>query len=101
LINVAVGIDLGRYAGIELSADGYEPRLAVRPFGVIGEYAIYAVIPQLRLRYPLAGGRITPYLLTGVGLSWAEVNDRKPAGFDLDVDISKCVGRVNYSRVVG
>jgi opacity protein-like surface antigen len=84
--NVAVGVDLGRYTGIELAGDSYEPQLAVRPFGVIGEYAIYAVIPQLRLRYPLADGRVTPYLLTGVGLSWAQVNDRKPAGFDLKIE---------------
>jgi opacity protein-like surface antigen len=91
LVNVALGVDLGQYAGIELSVDSYETNLTVRPFGAVREYAIYAAIPQLRLRYPLAAGRLAPYLLAGVGLSYAETNDGKPPGFDLPMT------KVDYS----
>jgi hypothetical protein len=71
---------------VELAADGHEPILKVRGVGAVGEYAVYTVVPQIRLRYPMLGGRVVPYLLGGVGISYAEFNDRKPHGLHARVD---------------
>ena len=45
------------------------------------------MVPQLRLRYPLRQGRLTPYALAGVGVSFTEINDQKEPVFDFDIDI--------------
>lgn len=73
-----LGLDLNRYVGVELAAEGFEVVLARKGLGSVGEYAIYSFIPQLRLRYPIEQGRLVPYGLLGVGLVHAEWNDRKP-----------------------
>ena len=85
---VGFGVDIGRYLGVELGAEGYEVSLAVRGVGTVVEYAFYAVMPRLRLRYPLGDGRWVPYALAGVGLGHAEDNDKKPhgAGFDISAN---------------
>jgi opacity protein-like surface antigen len=83
---VGAGVELSRHIGLELSAYGYEPVLAVRGVGVVGEYAIYAVVPHIRVRYPLLGDRLVPYALAGIGGSYAEFNDRKPRGEQTHVD---------------
>jgi opacity protein-like surface antigen len=85
LFGVALGVDLGRHVSIEIAGEGYEPQFALRGVGVVREYAIYNVLPQLRLRYPVLGGRLSPYLLAGAGISYAESNDAKPRGVDLGV----------------
>jgi len=72
-----LGLDLNRYVGVELIAEGFEVVLARKGLGSAGEYAIYTVVPQLRLRYPIEGGRLVPYGIIGVGLGHAEWNDRK------------------------
>jgi opacity protein-like surface antigen len=71
------GINWGRYLGAELSLEGFETNLTLPGLGAIGEYAVYTVLPQLRLRYPLAKGALQPYVLGGVGVGYAEFNDRK------------------------
>ena len=85
---IAFGVDIGRYLGVELGAEGYEVSLAVRGVGTVVEYAFYAVMPRLRLRYPLGDGRLVPYALAGVGLGHTEDNDKKPhgAGFDIQAN---------------
>src|SRR4029453_11504056 len=59
----AVGLDFGRYLGVEVTFEGYETTLELKGVGSIAEYAVYAVVPQARLRYPLLEGRLVPYLL--------------------------------------
>jgi opacity protein-like surface antigen len=83
---LAFGLDLGRHLSVEVGAEGYEVALALRGRGSVGEYAFYGFIPQLRLRYPLGDGRLVPYALAGVGLGYAEFNDRKPPGANLGID---------------
>jgi opacity protein-like surface antigen len=80
LFGVALGVDVSPRWGLWLSAEGFESVLAVRGQGSSAEYALYAVMPQIRLRYPVANGRVMPYVLAGVGASYAEVNDTKPRG---------------------
>ena len=60
----------------KFAADGHGPVITLRDPGAIGEYAIYTVVPQVRLRYPMAA-RLVPYAFGGLGVSYAEFNDRK------------------------
>jgi opacity protein-like surface antigen len=83
---VGAGVDLSRHLGLELAAYGYEPVISVRGVGAVGEHAIYAIVPHVRLRYPLLGDRLVPYALAGIGGSYAEFNDRKPRGVETQVD---------------
>lgn len=85
---VALGMDFGRYLGVELAADGYEVVLAAPTGGSLAEIAVLHAIPQIRLRYPLLDGRLVPYAIGGVGLGYAERNDRKGAGIGLDIETS-------------
>jgi opacity protein-like surface antigen len=79
-IGGVIGLDLGRHFGLELTAGGYEVRVHFADRGSVGEEAIYAIIPQVRARYPVLDGRLVPYAVGGVGAGYAEFNDRKPAG---------------------
>ena len=81
---VAIGRDITPFLGVEIAGDGYEPILSARGVGSIAEYAIYTVVPQLRVRYPLLRGHLVPYAVVGVGVSWAEVNDKKPRSVQVD-----------------
>jgi len=82
---LAVGVDFGRYLGAELAIEGYELVMGLKGVGSISEYAIYTFVPQLRVRYPLAGGRGVPYAIGGVGVGHVEINDRKPNGENLSL----------------
>ncbi len=85
MYGVAVGSNFGRYFGAEVAFEGHEVQLALPGRGSIGEYALYTIMPQVRLRYPLMGGRLQPYGLVGVGASYAEFNDGKPPSADLQI----------------
>lgn len=80
LFSFGAGWDFARHLGVELTFGGYSPKLAVPELGTVAEYALYYVIPQLRARFPLLGGRLVPYVLGGVGGSYVEVKDKKPRG---------------------
>jgi opacity protein-like surface antigen len=85
LFGFSLGINLNRYVGIELSGDRFERFPQVPPFGSIGEYGVFALVPQVRLRYPLLNAKLTPYAVGGIGVGLTQFNDRKPAGFGLAV----------------
>jgi opacity protein-like surface antigen len=84
VLGVSVGVNLGRYLGVELAGDGWERnmRLGGR---TIGEFAMYTGMATVRARYPLLEGRLTPYALAGLGVGYTEFNDRKRPGFGLDI----------------
>jgi opacity protein-like surface antigen len=73
-----VGVDLTPQLGIELSAEGWDPDLSTPGLGRIGEYGIYSILPQLRLRAPVLNDRLVPFVLGGIGLGFAESKDAKP-----------------------
>lgn len=77
---VAPGVDLGRWLSVEVAADHFEPVLR-GPEGSLAELGILTILPQVRLRYPTLDGRLVPYLISGVGFSLSELNDRKPRAF--------------------
>jgi hypothetical protein len=56
----SLGANFNRYVGAEVAADIFERRLKVGNLGTMGEYGVAAVVPQIRLRYPLFEGRLTP-----------------------------------------
>jgi opacity protein-like surface antigen len=90
LTGVTVGFNLSRHLGVEIAADGYELNLGVPglPRGkTVGEYAIYTVVPQLRVRYPMLGDRLTPYAIAGIGVGYNEFNDTKEPVFRFDLDV--------------
>jgi len=73
----SLGANLDRHWGLELSADTLERR--VKQGGrTLGEFSIGALVPQVRLRYPLFDDRLVPYIVGGVGVAFTDFNDRKP-----------------------
>jgi opacity protein-like surface antigen len=94
LISGSVGLNLGQHWGVEVAADGHETNFRVPGAGKIGEYAMWMIIPQVRLRYPLLANRLTPYLVGGVGVGFTEFNDPTPSGEGLHV-------KTDYTSVVG
>ncbi len=78
------GLNLGRYVGLEVAFDLNEADLNLTSGEKIGEYSIATIIPQVRLRYPLANGRLTPYVVGGAGWAFTEFNDPAFAPFQLD-----------------
>ena len=81
----SLGVNFGRYFGVELAVDGFENNMNVNGLGNIGEWAVYTLIPYFRLRYPMARDRLQPYLLAGFGYGHTEFNDRKPPGANVTV----------------
>jgi opacity protein-like surface antigen len=92
----ALGGNFNRYIGAELSADIFERKMDIEGFRSVGEYAVTALVPQIRLRYPLFEGRLTPYLVAGAGVAFGEFNDRKAGtyGKSVDADRTMLVGTV-------
>ena len=79
---VSVGADIGRYASVELALDNYEIRLALPDVGGIGEYSVFPIAVQGRVRIPVAD-HVESYVLAGVGGEYGQLNDRTPAGEEL------------------
>ena len=92
----SLGGNFNRYIGAELSADVFERKMDVEGFRSVGEYAVIAIVPQIRLRYPLFEGRLTPYFVAGAGVAFGEFNDRKGGtyGKSVDADRTMLVGTV-------
>jgi opacity protein-like surface antigen len=82
LFAAQLGFNWGRYFGLELAADYYQPDIDAVGHGKVIEYAIYDIIPQVRLRYPLLNDRLTPYVIGGIGVGFTEANDRTLLGAD-------------------
>lgn len=76
LYDASVGVDLGRYTGVELGASLWEYGVTLGNLGKIGEWSAYTFIPSLRLRYPLLHDRLVPYAAGGVGFGYSELNDK-------------------------
>jgi opacity protein-like surface antigen len=84
--SVLAGVDIGNHWGIELAANYAEYNLASDTFGVIGEYATYTILPQVRWHWLLMDGRLSPFVSAGAGITYAEFNDRKPPGEFVKID---------------
>jgi opacity protein-like surface antigen len=71
---VGVGMTFGRYFDLEVSGQSYELRLEP-PGGGSSEYAVFPVLVQPKLHFPLEDLRLDPYVLVGVGFESTELND--------------------------
>jgi opacity protein-like surface antigen len=80
-----IGANLNRYFGVELSGDRFEIFPKISGLGTIGEYGVFALMPQARLRYPMFGDRLVPYVIGGGGIALTDFNDRKAPAFGLPV----------------
>ena len=82
----ALGYNIGKYFGVEVAAEGFEIRLSLpgQP-GALGEYAVHAFTVQPRLRYPIMNGRLQPYIIGGVGMGFAQFNDKNPGGANVAI----------------
>jgi opacity protein-like surface antigen len=88
----SIGLDIGRYWGVELAFEGFESTIELKGKGNVTEYAVYGVVPQVRFRYPVLDARLVPYALAGVGVAASEVNDRKPQGVRVEIRGSDGIG---------
>jgi opacity protein-like surface antigen len=78
---LSLGVDFNRYLGAELSVDFFESNIdASGNIGKVAELNITNFTPLMRARYPVLEGRLVPYGLAGIGMSFIEVNDRTAAG---------------------
>jgi opacity protein-like surface antigen len=76
----SLGANFGRYFGIELALDNYEIKVGLPGVGDIGEYAVFPVMVQPRLRYPLLDDRLEPYVFCGIGAELGQINDLNETG---------------------
>jgi opacity protein-like surface antigen len=88
-LGATIGVNIGRYFGFEIAADFVETELGSEGFvNKIGEYGMWTVIPQIRLRYPFQNDRLIPYVTIGAGLGSGEFNDRNFLNATLNPDQS-------------
>jgi len=76
----AIGANFDRHWGAEIAINYVETSLdkggAGRGSKGLGEYSLWGVLGQARLRYPLFDDRLVPYLVGGAGIGIGEFNDR-------------------------
>jgi len=80
-----LGANLNRYLGVEVSGDHFEIFPELRDGKALGEYGVFAFMPQVRARYPLFDNRLVPYVLAGAGIALTDFNDRKAPAFGVSV----------------
>src|SRR5262245_30576125 len=88
LFGVALGADFGRYAGLELALWSRELRLNAGGTNGVGEYSLYPLLLEPRLRYPLLDGRLEPYVTSGIGVEFADLNDTPDSAASLHMSAS-------------
>ena len=79
VIGLSLGLNLNKYFGMELALDRYELILYAPSGQKAAEYSVSPFLALVRLRYPLWGNRLTPYLLGGGGVGFVQVDDKFPA----------------------
>ncbi len=99
LMGAAFGVNWGRHWGAELAVDFVETDIGIaNRTRKVAEYGFWTALAQLRYRYPILDGKLTPYALLGAGLGVGEVNDRNVSrrnislGGDLDTSFVGAVG---------
>lgn len=86
LYGAVVGANFGRHLSVELPFEGYETKLTHPTLGTLGEYAVYSIVPEGRLRVPLLRDRLEPYVVGGVGVTYGEFNDQNRSPLHLSID---------------
>lgn len=71
-----IGYDFNRWFGIDLAFENYELKLTHDELGSIGEYSVFPITVQPRVRLPGLPPRWEPYGFMGVGAELTELNDK-------------------------
>ncbi|MCI0591286.1 MAG: porin family protein, partial [Gammaproteobacteria bacterium] len=71
----SVGLNINRYLGAELVVDNYDTHIESGDGLKLAEFAIWNIIPELRVRYPVLNGDLVPYMVAGVGAGFGQIND--------------------------
>jgi opacity protein-like surface antigen len=80
------GLNFDEHWGAEIAIDYRETGLAINGGETkIGEYSITSIIPQVRWRYPLEDGKLSPYVIAGVGVAVTEFNDPSPESLNFSI----------------
>ena len=95
----SLGVNIGRYWGVELAVDSIEQNITVPPYGRICEYTHTSIMPQLRVMYPLFEDRLIPYAVGGIGAGVAEFGDKTPEGQTATIGHSQSVSVVGAAGV--
>jgi opacity protein-like surface antigen len=74
----ALGMNFDAHWGAEVQLLVTELNLRKDPFGKFAELSDFAVLPTLRYRWSLCGGRLVPFATAGLGVAFYDVGDRRP-----------------------
>lgn len=101
--NVALGANLSRHWGAEVALEYTRAQISSPTQGRVSGYPVGTIEGLLRFRYPILGGRVSPYLLAGAGAAFGESGDPDQplavTGFSAERDWSPIVaygGGVEY-----
>ena len=72
-----LGLNFSQHWGAEIQLVNSEPNLNVSGIGKFAEISNFSVLPMVRFRWPLYGGRVVPYALAGLGVAFNDVNDAR------------------------
>ena len=72
-----LGLNFTKHWGAEIQLVNSEPNLNLSGIGKFAELSNFNVIPMLRFRWPLCGGRLVPFALAGLGVAFNDVNDAR------------------------
>jgi opacity protein-like surface antigen len=86
-----LGYNLGQHWGFGVSASYAEYDLKSDRYGVIGEYANYFLIPEVRYHWTVCDGKLAPFVSAGAGVTYSELNDVKVPSENLFIDTPKGV----------
>jgi hypothetical protein len=72
-----LGVNLGGHWGMELQLLNTDPNINFDVQGKFAEMSNFVVLPQLRYRWRLRGGRLVPFVTAGLGATFNDINDRR------------------------
>jgi opacity protein-like surface antigen len=104
LLGGGLGVNLDRRWGLEVQLVNSDPNMKIGVIGQFAEMSNFVVLPQVRYRWHLRGGRLVPFVMAGIGVTFNDINDRRsvvdvyPSGVQrtpvVDVDGTSVVGSV-------
>jgi opacity protein-like surface antigen len=104
LLGGGLGVNLGRRWGLEVQLVNSDPNMKTGAIGKFAEMSNFVVLPQVRYRWQFLDGRLVPFVMAGIGVTFNDINDRRsvvdvyPSDVErtplVDVDGSSVVGSV-------
>jgi opacity protein-like surface antigen len=73
----ALGMNFSRHWGAEIQLMNSEPNLNLTGIGKFAELSNFTVMPTVRFRWPLCGGRLVPFATAGVGVAFNDIGDAR------------------------